>query len=49
MPFVEQEVATSLNEAHANLAQWTTAVWGHPIQLVDTRAAWKAMAMDSPV
>ena len=36
MPFIEQELATSPNEAHANLAQWTTALWGHSIQLLDS-------------
>ena len=34
MPFLEQEAATTLQEAHALLFQWTTALWGTPIALV---------------
>ena len=37
MPFAEHEMALSLGEAHAHLAQWTQALWGHPIQLVEDR------------
>ena len=36
IPFVEQEIATRLNEAHAHLEQWTTTLWNHPIQLVES-------------
>ena len=36
IPFVEQEIAARLNEAHAHLSQWTTALWDHPIQLVES-------------
>ena len=36
IPFVEQEIAARLDEAHAHLSQWTTAIWDHPIQLVDS-------------
>ena len=33
---MEQEIAARLDEAHAHLSQWTTAIWDHPIQLVDS-------------
>ena len=36
VPFVEQEVAVQLNEALSHLVQWTPALWGHPIQLVES-------------
>ena len=35
MPFLEQEAAIMLQEAHALLLQWTTALWGTPIALVE--------------
>ena len=31
-----------VSEAHANLESWTTAIWGHPIQLVDSQEAGPA-------
>ncbi|CAE7647279.1 PHB2, partial [Symbiodinium sp. KB8] len=34
MPFMEQEAAIMLQEAHALLMQWTTDLWGTPIALV---------------
>ena len=37
LPFMEQELATIVSEAYANLESWTTAIWGQPIQLVDTQ------------
>ena len=36
MPFAEQEIAQHIAEAHVLLEQWTTALWGQPIQLVDS-------------
>ena len=36
MPFAEQEVAQHLARAHSLLERWTTSLWGHPIQLVDS-------------
>ena len=35
MPFTEQEVATSLQEVHSLLFQWTSSLWGEPIVLTD--------------
>ena len=37
LPFAEHEMAANLAEAHAHLAQWTQALWGHPIQLLEDR------------
>ena len=37
LPFLEQELAVIVSEAYANLESWTSAIWGHPIQLVDTQ------------
>ena len=37
LPFLEQELATIVSEAYANLETWTSAIWGQPIQLVDTQ------------
>ena len=39
MPFLDQQAATTLSEAHALLFGWTTALWGRPILLVDTEGA----------
>ena len=36
MPFLDQQAAAMLSEAHALLFGWTTALWGRPILLVDT-------------
>ena len=36
LPFLEQELAVLVSEAYANLYTWTTAIWGHPIQLVES-------------
>ena len=36
LPFLEQELAEIVSQAYANLYMWTTALWGHPIQLVDS-------------
>ncbi|CAE7527033.1 unnamed protein product [Symbiodinium necroappetens] len=36
LPFLEQELAVIVSQAYANLYTWTTAIWGHPIQLVDS-------------
>ena len=36
MPFTEQEVATSLQQVHSLLRQWTTGLWGEPIVLSDS-------------
>ena len=36
LPFLEQELATIVSEAYANLESWTSAIWGHPIHLVET-------------
>ena len=36
MPFTEQEVATTFQEVHSLLLQWTTALWGEPIVLTDS-------------
>ena len=33
MPFLEQEAATLLQDAHSMLFQWTTALWGEPVML----------------
>ncbi|CAE7798805.1 YCF1, partial [Symbiodinium necroappetens] len=49
MPFTEQEVATSLQEVHSLLLQWTTGLWGEPIVLSDsleTNAGAGAAASD---
>eukprot|EP00439_Symbiodinium_sp_Y106_P060886 s3505_g9.t1 len=35
MPFLEQEAAAALGEAHSLLFSWTSALWGGPILLVD--------------
>ena len=35
MPFLEQEAAATLQDAHSMLFQWTTALWGEPITLAD--------------
>ncbi|CAE6938854.1 unnamed protein product [Symbiodinium sp. CCMP2592] len=35
MPFLEQETAVALAEAHHLLFSWTAALWGSPIYLVD--------------
>ena len=37
LPFLEQELAVIVSEAYANLEVWTSAIWGHPIQLVDSQ------------
>ncbi|CAE7394441.1 unnamed protein product [Symbiodinium necroappetens] len=36
MPFTEQQVATTLQEVHSLLSQWTEALWGEPIVLTDS-------------
>ena len=35
MPFMEQEAAVTLQDAHSLLFQWTTAIWGEPIMLTE--------------
>ena len=35
MPFLEHEAAVTLQDAHALLLQWTTALWGEPIMLTN--------------
>ena len=39
MPFLDQQAAATLSEAHALLFGWITALWGRPILLVDTEGA----------
>ena len=34
LPFLEQEVAATLSEAHSLLFSWTSALWGEPVMLV---------------
>ena len=36
LPFLEQDVATRLAQAHGLLFSWTTALWGTPIMLAET-------------
>ena len=38
LPFLEQELAVIVSEAYANLEVWTSAIWGHSIQLVDSQS-----------
>ena len=50
MPFAEQEMAQHIAEAHVLLEQWTTALWGQPIQLVDsvdTESGMQAEQLDT--
>ena len=35
LPFLEQEIATTIAEAHSLLFSWTTSLWGAPIVLVN--------------
>ena len=35
LPFLEQEVAQVVAQAHGLLLSWTTALWGVPVQLVE--------------
>ena len=35
LPFLEQEVAATIAEAHSLLFSWTTALWGSPIVMVN--------------
>ena len=46
LPFAEHEVAAQLAEAHAHLEQWTQALWGHSIQLVDSHENMEASRED---
>ena len=36
LPFLEQDVAARLAQAHGLLFSWTTALWGTPILLAET-------------
>ena len=38
LPFLEHDVATAVAEAHSYLFQWTTALWGSPVVLVESQA-----------
>ena len=42
MPFLEQQSATVVSEAHGLLFAWTTALWGRPILLADVDNAEEA-------
>ncbi|OLP90072.1 hypothetical protein AK812_SmicGene28379 [Symbiodinium microadriaticum] len=36
LPFMEQQVATAVQDAHSLLLQWTSDLWGEPIVLSDS-------------
>ena len=42
-----QEVASRVTEAHFLLSSWTTAIWGHPIVLVEDDGVIRGAASSS--
>ena len=46
LPFLEQDTAAIVSEAHGLLFSWTTALWGSPILLVDNDTQHFANVMD---
>ena len=48
LPFLEQDVAARLAQAHGLLFSWTTALWGTPILLAETEDPSQNALGDNP-